>query len=101
MPRVRPTEDIRPLAEFRAHLASVLRQVRRTKRPVILTQHGRSAAVLSIRLSTKRSSSGPNSWKMSAWPSEQWRPADRQRVVVLTIRDSRQLLDPTELEAAG
>ncbi|MGH9895999.1 MAG: type II toxin-antitoxin system Phd/YefM family antitoxin, partial [bacterium] len=27
-------------------LASVVRQVRRTKRPVILTQHGRSAAVL-------------------------------------------------------
>lgn len=46
MPRVRPTEDIRSLAEFRAHLASVVRQVRRTKRPVILTQHGRSAAVL-------------------------------------------------------
>lgn len=46
MPRVRPTEDIRPLADFRANLASVVRQVQRTKRPVILTQHGRSAAVL-------------------------------------------------------
>ena len=46
MPRIRPTEDIRPLADFRANLASVVRQVRRTKRPVILTQHGRSAAVL-------------------------------------------------------
>ena len=46
MPRVRPTEDIRPLADFRANLASVVRQVRRTERPVILTQHGRSAAVL-------------------------------------------------------
>ena len=46
MPRVRPTEDIRPLADFRANLTSVVRQVQRTKRPVILTQHGRSAAVL-------------------------------------------------------
>lgn len=46
MPRLRPTEDIRPLADFRANLASVVRQVRRTKRPVILTQHGRCAAVL-------------------------------------------------------
>ena len=27
-------------------MASVVRQVQRTKRPVILTQHGRSAAVL-------------------------------------------------------
>jgi prevent-host-death family protein len=44
--RLRPTEDIRPLADFRANLASVVRQVQRTKRPVILTQHGKSAAVL-------------------------------------------------------
>lgn len=46
MARLRPTQDIRPLAEFRAHLAAVVRHVQRTKRPVILTQHGRSAAVL-------------------------------------------------------
>ena len=46
MSRVRSTQDIRPLADFRANLASVVRQVQRTKRPVILTQHGRSAAVL-------------------------------------------------------
>jgi len=44
--RVRPTQDIRPLADFRANLAAVVRQVQRTKRPVILTQRGRSAAVL-------------------------------------------------------
>lgn len=43
---IRPTTDIRPLAEFRANLAAVVEQVQRTKRPVILTQHGRSAAVL-------------------------------------------------------
>jgi len=29
MPRVRPTEDIRPLADFRANLTSVVRQVQR------------------------------------------------------------------------
>lgn len=46
MARVRPTQDIRPLADFRANLAAVVRQVQDTKRPVILTQHGRSAAVL-------------------------------------------------------
>ena len=46
MPRLRPTQDIRPLADFRANLAAVVRQVQRTKRPIILTQHGRSAAVL-------------------------------------------------------
>jgi len=46
MPRLRPTQDIRPLADFRANLATVVRHVQRTKRPVILTQRGRSAAVL-------------------------------------------------------
>jgi prevent-host-death family protein len=44
--RVRPTKDIRPLAEFRANLASFVRQVRASRRPLILTQHGRGAAVL-------------------------------------------------------
>ena len=38
--------DIQPLAEFCAKLATVLRRVQRTRRPVVLTQHGRSAAVL-------------------------------------------------------
>jgi antitoxin YefM len=46
MSRVRLTEDIRPLTEFRANAAAVVQQVQDTKRPVILTQHGRSAAVL-------------------------------------------------------
>lgn len=46
MARVRPSEDIRPLTEFRANAAAVVQQVQDTKRPVFLTQHGRSAAVL-------------------------------------------------------
>ena len=46
MPRLRPSKDIHPLAGFRANLAAVVEQVQRTKRPVVLTQHGRSAAVL-------------------------------------------------------
>jgi len=46
MPRIRPTEDIRPLSEFRANAAAFITQVQVTKRPLILTQHGRSAAVL-------------------------------------------------------
>ena len=46
MPRVRLSEDIRPLTEFRANAAAVVQQIHETKRPVILTQHGRSAAVL-------------------------------------------------------
>ena len=41
-----PSVDVRPVTEFRAHTSAVLEQVQTTKRPVVLTQNGRSAAVL-------------------------------------------------------
>jgi prevent-host-death family protein len=46
MPKVKPSQDIQPLSTFRANAASLVQQVRETKRPLVLTQHGRSAAVL-------------------------------------------------------
>ena len=46
MPKVRPTEDIQPLTAFRANVAAFVDQVRSTHRPLVLTQHGRGAAVL-------------------------------------------------------
>jgi len=46
MALLRPSVDVRPITEFRSHTSAVLAQLQRTKRPVILTQHGRSAAVL-------------------------------------------------------
>ena len=46
LPSLRPSEDVRPVTEFRAHASAFLEQIRATKRAVILTQHGRSAAVL-------------------------------------------------------
>lgn len=46
MPKLKPTRDIRPVTEFRANAAQYIDQVRETGQPVILTQHGRSAAVL-------------------------------------------------------
>ncbi|MFH1763940.1 MAG: type II toxin-antitoxin system Phd/YefM family antitoxin [Gemmatimonadota bacterium] len=36
----------RPLSAFRANAAGFLEQVRASKRPLVLTQHGRSAAVV-------------------------------------------------------
>lgn len=39
-------EDIRPLSEFRANAAGLIQKVRSSKRPLVLTQHGHSAAVL-------------------------------------------------------
>ena len=46
MSRPRLTDDVRPLSEFRANVAAFVQRVRRTQRPMVLTQHGRSAAVL-------------------------------------------------------
>jgi len=39
-------EDIRPLSEFRAEIASFVKRVNETKRPLVLTQHGRGAVVV-------------------------------------------------------
>ena len=46
MARIRPSDDVRPVSEFRANAASFVQQVQETGRPMILTVHGRSAAVL-------------------------------------------------------
>ena len=46
MSRLQLTEDVKPLSEFRSGVASCIRQVRKTKRPVVITHHGKSAAVL-------------------------------------------------------
>ncbi len=46
MSRLRPAQDVRPVTEFRANASAFLEQIRSTKCTVILTQHGRSAAVL-------------------------------------------------------
>ncbi len=46
MHRLKIHQDIKPLSEFRANAASVIQQVHDTKRPVVITHRGRSAAVL-------------------------------------------------------
>lgn len=46
MVSIRFSEDIRPLSEFRANTAAFIEQVQTTHRPIVLTQHGRGAAVL-------------------------------------------------------
>jgi antitoxin YefM len=43
---MKPTQDIQSLTAFRANVASFVDQVRQTRRPLVLTQHGQSAAVL-------------------------------------------------------
>ncbi|MBN1669810.1 MAG: type II toxin-antitoxin system Phd/YefM family antitoxin [Kiritimatiellae bacterium] len=46
MQRLELDKDIKPLSEFRAHTAACIQQVQRSKRPVVLTHHGKSAAIL-------------------------------------------------------
>ena len=46
MQRVVLDQDVKPISEFRANAAALVQQVRRTKRPLVITQQGRSAAVL-------------------------------------------------------
>jgi antitoxin YefM len=46
VPRIRPSSDVLPVTQFRANASSILEQLQMTRRPIVLTQHGRSAAVL-------------------------------------------------------
>ena len=46
MQRLKVDQDIRSMSEFRTGIASFLKQVHDTKRPLIITQHGKGAAVL-------------------------------------------------------
>lgn len=39
-------EDIRSISDFRAHSNEFIEQINRNHRPIVLTQHGKSAAVL-------------------------------------------------------
>lgn len=46
MQRLRIDQDIRPLSEFRAGVSSFFKQVQETKRPLVITQHGKGVGVL-------------------------------------------------------
>lgn len=40
------SKDIEPLSEFRKHSADFVKRLKKEKQPIVLTQHGKSAAVL-------------------------------------------------------
>ncbi len=46
MQRLKIDQDIRSLSEVRNTMAAFIKQVHDTKRPVIITQHGKGVAVL-------------------------------------------------------
>ena len=39
-------EDVQPLSEFRSGVSSYIQQVTQTKRPLLITQHGKGVAIL-------------------------------------------------------
>jgi len=46
MRRINLSQDIKSLSDFRANAASYVQDLKRTKRPLVLTQNGRSSAIL-------------------------------------------------------
>lgn len=46
MSHIQLDQDIRSLSDFRANAASFIEQVKSQRRPLVLTQHGKSSAVL-------------------------------------------------------
>jgi prevent-host-death family protein len=44
--RVKLNTDIRPVSEFRANAAELIEHVKNSRRPLVLTQRGHSAAVV-------------------------------------------------------
>lgn len=46
MNRAQLDEDVKPISEFRSNASALLSQVRKTHRPLVLTQNGRAAAVM-------------------------------------------------------
>ena len=46
MQRLRVDQDIRPMSEFRSGIASFIKQIHETKRPLVITQHGKGVGVL-------------------------------------------------------
>jgi prevent-host-death family protein len=46
MRALRPSEDVIPVTDLKAHLSEVVRRVEDSGRPVVLTRHGRGVLVL-------------------------------------------------------
>lgn len=46
MKRIQLDKDIQSLSEFRAHTSFMIEKIKEDHRPLVITQHGKSAAVL-------------------------------------------------------
>jgi prevent-host-death family protein len=46
MPKINVAEDIIPIAEFKTHASEMIRNMHATRRPLVITQNGKPAAVV-------------------------------------------------------
>ena len=46
MNRIKLSEDIQPLSEFRSNIAFHFKNIKKTRRPLVITQNGKSAAII-------------------------------------------------------
>ena len=46
MKTIQVSEDILPLGEFKTHASRILRRLKESKRPIVITQNGKPAGVL-------------------------------------------------------
>lgn len=46
MKRIHLDKDIQPLSAFRANAAAIIENLKKNRRPVVITQHGKGSAVL-------------------------------------------------------
>ena len=46
MQRIQLEEDIQPLSEFRSRVTYYLEKIKKDRRPLVITQNGKSAAIL-------------------------------------------------------
>jgi prevent-host-death family protein len=81
MQRLKIDQDIKPLSEVKIGIADYIKQVRDTKRPVIITQHGKGVAVLSDASEYENMQEGPE-----LLTNVQASPAQRANVRVLRIK---------------
>ena len=64
MQRLKIDQDIKPLSEVRIGIAGYIKQVRDTKRPVVITQHGKGVGYYWMLLNMKTCRRGLNFLQM-------------------------------------
>lgn len=46
MQEIKASQDLRPMSDLKSHGADIVRQTQETRRPIVLTKHGKGVAVV-------------------------------------------------------